>query len=151
VALLSLVNVQISTTAKHIARRDLNDTSVSPNAEGESQHPHVYDEGITELQTCSGCVTDTEGSLRKDQLRNGSEETTIGGDHLAKLGVDLLLSWMKMLLKILIEAISRIWPDAPTPRNEKPMPRSDFRQYMTIACPGHHCGNCEPQCPSRLV
>ena len=147
-ALLSLVNVQISTTAKHIGRRDLNDTSVSPNAEGDSQHPHEYGEGTTELHTCSGCVTDIEGSLRKGQLRNGSEETIIGGDHLAKLGVNLLLSWIKMLLTILIEAVAGMWPDMPTPRNETRMPRNTVRQHLTIACPGKHCGNCEPQCPS---
>jgi hypothetical protein len=77
VATLALVYVQISTTAKYIARRDLNDTSVSPNAKDDNQHLHENGERTTELNTCSGCVTDIEGSLRKDQLRNGSGETII--------------------------------------------------------------------------
>lgn len=150
-ALLSLANVQISTTAKHIARTDLNDTSVSPNAEGDRQHPHEYGEETTELHTCSGCVTDIEGSLRKDQLRNGSEEAIIGGDHLEKLGVKLLLSWIKMLLTVLIEAVAGMWPDTPTPGNETPMPRNAISKQVILACPGRHCGNCEPQCPPRFA
>lgn len=136
----SLVNVQIYTTAKYIARRDVNDTGASPNAEGDSQHPHEYGEGSTELHTCSGCVTDIEGSLRKDQLRNGSEETIIGRDHLAKLDVSLLLRGIKTLLTILIEVLAGMMPVTP-------MPRNDFGQHLIMACPGSYCGNCEPQCP----
>jgi len=142
--MLSLVNVQISATAKHIARRGLYDTSVSPNAEGDSQQPHENGEGTTELHTCSGCVTDIEGSLRKYQIRNGSEETIIGRDHLAKLDVNLLLSRIKMLITNLTEVVAGMSPVTPTPRN-------DSRKSLYLACAGHHCGNCEPECLSQFV
>lgn len=139
--MLSLVNVQISTIAKHVARRDLNDTSVSPNAEGDSQQPHENGEGTTELHTCSECVTDIEGSLRKYQLRNGSEDTIIGRDHLAKLDDKLLLNRIEMLLTNFIEGVAGMLPDTPALVNGS-------RQ---IACPNPYCPNCEPQCLSRFA
>jgi hypothetical protein len=144
--MLSLVNVQISTTAKYIAKRDLNYTSVSSDAEGDIQHPHENGEGTTELHTCSGCVTDTsiEGSLRKYQLRKGLEETTIGKDHRAKLDVNLLLSRIKMLIPNLTELVAGISPVTPTPRN-------DFGRRIYLSCAGHHCGNCEPECLSQFA
>jgi hypothetical protein len=144
VAMLSLVNIQIFTTAKHIVRRVLNDTSVSPNAEGDSQQPHENGEGNTELHACSGCVTDIEGSLRKYQLRNGSEETIIGRDHLANLDVNLLRSRIKMLLTNLTEVVTGM-------STETAMPRIGFIQYHDQPCPGHHCANCEPECLLRFA
>jgi len=99
-----------------------------------------------ELQNCTPAryVTDIEGSLRKDQLRNGSEATIIGRDHLAKLDVNLLLSRIKMLLENLIEVVAGISTVTPTPRK-------DFRQGLDLACAGHHCGNCEPECLSQFA
>jgi hypothetical protein len=142
--MFSLVNVQISTTAKHIDRTDLNDTRVSPNAEGDSQQPHEKDEGTTELHTCSGCVTDIEGSLRKYQLRNGSEET-IERHHPAKLNVNLFFfNLITMLLTNSSEAVGEMSPITMTPSN-------DFRQQVSLACPGYHCPNCEPECSSRFA
>ena len=141
--MLSLVNVQITTTAKHIDRRDLNDTSASPNAEGDSQQPHANGEGTTELHTCSGCVTDIEGSLGKYQLRNGSEETT-GRHHLAKLNVNLFFSLLTMLLTNSTEAVDGMSPIKTTPSNET-------TQHLNLACPEYHCPNCEPECSSRLA
>jgi hypothetical protein len=142
--MLSLVNVQISTTAKCIARRDLNDTSVSPKAEGDSQQTHENGEENTELPTCTGCVTDIKGVLRKDELRNGSEETIIGRDHLAKLDVDLLFSRIKMLLANLTELLIGMLP-------VKPMPSTNVGESVALPCPGQYCGNCEPQCLIRLA
>jgi hypothetical protein len=142
--MLSVVNVQISTTAKYIAKRDLNYTSVSPDAEGDIQHPHENGEGTTELHTCSGCVTDIEGSLRKYQLRNKSEETIIGKERLAKLDVNLLLSRIKMLITNSTEVVAGTSPVTPKPRN-------DFRRRIYLACASHHCGNCEPECQLQFA
>jgi hypothetical protein len=100
--MLLIANLQTSAAAKHITRPNFSESGVLTKAEGDSQHG----DSTTELHTCSGCVTNTEGSLEKHQLHNGSEEKKIGNENLGKLVVNFLLSWIKMLLTNLAKLFS---------------------------------------------
>lgn len=130
-----IANLQTSAAAaKHITRPNFSESGVLTKAEGDSQHG----DSTTELHTCSGCVTNTEGSLEKHQLHNGSEEKKIGNENLGKLVVNFLLSWIKRLLTNLAKLFSE-WLS------------TTLSHKVNVENELQNCPNLVPMCTSKIV